>query len=37
MKGSDIWDIFNFELDYVQDTKFNVNGIKILKYLIIVQ
>ena len=27
-EGSDIWDIFNFELDYVQDTKFNVNRIK---------
>ncbi|MGL5085308.1 MAG: phage tail domain-containing protein [Clostridium sp.] len=26
MEGNDIWDNFNFELDYAIETKFNVNG-----------
>lgn len=26
LEGNDIWDEFNFELDYAQDTKFNING-----------
>lgn len=27
-EGNDIWDTFNFLLDYAQDTKFEVNGMK---------
>ena len=30
IEGSDIWDEFNFELDYAQDTKYNVDGSKII-------
>lgn len=26
-EGNDIWDTFNFELDYSQDTSFNINGL----------
>jgi len=27
-EGNDIWDTFNFELDYAQETKINVSGTK---------